>query len=644
MLKAVGFLAVLWTALAGGAMAAAPPLEVYSRLPAMEAVALSPSGDRYAFVGLDHGERKVIVRTAAGKGLAMAPIGEVKIRGLRWAGEKRLLISTTKTYSPRNGDGLKYELLNILSFEVETGKQFWILAQGGRSNGVLGQYRVYEQDGRWWGVYAASTVTRTRMGDSFDYSSPDLFRVDLETGAALKVGDGTEKDDNSRGWLVDGAGKPLVKIDYDHATWTWRITPASGGAVLASGVDPLADSWLVSLGRAPGLFVYQVRDADGAIRLRESSVTGGPASVLLEDDSVSALLTDPVGGLLRGYDPAGDLTRSVAFDPALQARLVRVGKAFPGQSLRLESWSDDLSRLLFHASGGTESGVWWLIDLKDNKAEELGWDYPDIGAEQVGPTRVATWKAADGLEISGILTLPVGREAKGLPVVVMPHGGPASRDTLDFDWMAQAFASRGYAVLQPNFRGSTGYGQAFVAAGYGEWGGKMQTDVSDGLKFLAAQGVVDPKRACVVGGSYGGYVALAGVTLQQGLYRCAVSYAGVSDLTALWKQKARRSGGGNSAQGRDFLSTIGSGSDLKARSPIAFADRADAPVLLMHGTDDTVVDFEQSATMEKALKAAGKPVQLVRLPGEDHWRSRPETRAALLSAAVAFVEANNPPR
>jgi len=644
MLKVSGWLAILWLALVGSAVAGPPSLEAYSRLPAMDSVTLSPSGERYAFVGPDRGERKVIVRTAGGKALAMAPIGEVKIRGLRWAGEKRLLISTTKTYSPRNGGGLKYEMLNVLSFDVETGKQFWILAQGARSNGVLGQYRVYEQDGRWWGVYAASTVTRTRLGDSYDGSSPDLFRVDLETGAALKVGDGTEKDANSRGWLVDGAGKPLVKIDYDHTTWAWRITPADGGAVLASGVDPLADSWLVSLGRAPGLFVYQQRDADGVIRLREGSVAGGQATVILEDDGVSGLLTDPVGGLLRGYDPSGDLTRSVAFDPALQARLISVGKAFPGQSLRLESWSTDLSRLLLHASGGTESGVWWLIDLKANKAEELGWDYPDIGAEQVGPTRVVTWKAADGLAISGVLTLPVGREAKSLPIVVMPHGGPASRDTLDFDWMAQAFASRGYAVLQPNFRGSTGYGQAFEAAGHGEWGGKMQTDVSDGLKLLAAQGVVDPKRACVVGGSYGGYVALAGVTLQQGLYRCAVSYAGVSDLAALWKQNARRYGGGDSASGRDFLSTIGSGSDLKARSPIAFADRADAPVLLIHGTDDTVVTFEQSATMEKALKAAGKPVQLVRLPGEDHWRSRAETRAVLLTAAVAFVEANNPPR
>jgi dienelactone hydrolase len=641
MLKIVGLFAFLWLTLAGSALAASPPLQAYSRLPAMESVVLSPSGDRYAYVGTDRGERKIIARGPGGKGLAMVPIGDVKVRSLRWAGEKRLLIASTKTSNPLYDGGLKYETLNVLSLDIETGKQFWVLADGARSSGVLGQYRVCQEGGRWWGVYAGWTVTRTRVGDTYDYSSPDLFRVDLETGATTRVANGTETEDTGRDWLIDGAGKPLVQIDYNGLSTNWRITASDGGAVLASGVDPRGDAWLVTLGRAPGQFIYRQRDADGVVRLREASVEGGAASILFETDSVDKLLPDPISGLLMGYDPAADLSRSTAFDPALQARLAKLGRAFPGQSLRLESWSADVSKMIVHASGGTESGVWWLIDTAAGKAEELGWDYPEVAAEQMGPTRMVSWKAADGLPISGVLTLPPGGEAKGLPVVVLPHGGPAGRDTLEFSWMAQAFAARGYAVLQPNFRGSTGYGQAFEAAGHGEWGGKMQTDVSDGLAFLAAQGVVDPKRACVVGASYGGYVALAGVTLQQGLYRCAVSYAGIADLRALWKQDARRHGGGTVSR-RQFLETIGPGSDLTARSPIVFADRADAPVLLIHGSDDTVVDFDQSVAMERALKAAGKPVRLIRLAGEDHWVSRAETRAAFLDAAVAFVEANNP--
>lgn len=643
MIRLGGLLAAVWLVWTGAALAA-PPLEAYGRLPAMASARLSPSGDRYAYLGLDKGERKVVVRSVDGKPLAMAPIGEAKVRTLRWAGESHLLIGITKTYNRNMDWGLAVELFNVLSLNIENGKQVWLLTDGVRSNGISREYGLYEKDGQWWGVYAAMAVTRTRIGDATDYSSPDLFKVNLDTGSGVRIANGSETDDGSRDWLVDAQGKPLVQADYAHDTGGWKIKAFDGGGLLASGKDSLGDVGLVSPGRAPGLFIYQQRDLDGVLRWREMPVDGGSAEVILDRDGVEALRVDPLSGLLLGYDAPGDLIRTVAFNPLLETRLASLRKAFAHQSVRLVSWSTDLSRLLLHTSGGTDSGAWWLIDIKGSKAEELGWDYPDIGPELVSPSRIVSWKASDGQDISGVLTLPLGGEARGLPVVVMPHGGPATRDTLDFDWMAQAFASRGYAVLQPNFRGSTGYGQAFEVAGYGQWGGKMQTDVSDGLAALAAQGVVDPRRACVVGASYGGYVALAGVTLQQGLYRCAVSHAGVADLQALWRQKAKQRGGGITAAGRSFLATIGSGADLEAKSPITLASRADAPVLLLHGQDDTVVVFEQSVAMEKALKAAGKPVQLIALPGEDHWLSRAETRAAMLKAAVSFVEANNPVR
>jgi dipeptidyl aminopeptidase/acylaminoacyl peptidase len=150
------------------------------------------------------------------------------------------------------------------------------------------------------------------------------------------------------------------------------------------------------------------------------------------------------------------------------------------------------------------------------RANGVGVERLAIEPEQVGPISTVAYTAADGLELDGILTLPPGREAKDLPLVMLPHGGPHAYDEVAFDWWAQAFASRGYAVFQPNFRGSTNRDDAFVRAGYGEWGRKMQSDISDGLQALADKGIVDPKRACIVGASYGGYAALAGVTLQQG--------------------------------------------------------------------------------------------------------------------------------
>jgi dipeptidyl aminopeptidase/acylaminoacyl peptidase len=225
---------------------------------------------------------------------------------------------------------------------------------------------------------------------------------------------------------------------------------------------------------------------------------------------------------------------------------------------------------------------------------------------------------------------------------MLPHGGPAARDYPVFDWWAQAFASRGYAVFQPNFRGSTELGAAFRLAGRGEWGRKMQSDLSDGMTALAKAGIVDPHRACIVGASYGGYAALAGVSLQRGLYRCAVAVAGIGDVAKLTQNDIRESGG-NPIVSRWLRVEIGRGRDLKAISPINFVDRITAPVLLIHGLDDTVVGFDQSRDMAAALRRAGKSVELIKLAGEDHWLSKSETRLTMLKASVGFVEKHNPP-
>jgi dipeptidyl aminopeptidase/acylaminoacyl peptidase len=215
-----------------------------------------------------------------------------------------------------------------------------------------------------------------------------------------------------------------------------------------------------------------------------------------------------------------------------------------------------------------------------------------------------------------------------------------------FDWWAQAFASRGYAVFQPNFRGSAGYGTAFRNAGFGQWGRKMQTDISDGVAALAQQGLIDPKRACIVGASYGGYAALAGVTVQNGLYRCAVSVAGVAHPAGMISDAEQATLSDNSAE-RYWRAFMGAPRHAEAAlapvSPDMLAAHADAPILLIHGQDDTVVPIDQSRGMESALRQAGKPVELVVLPTADHWFLHEDMRLAMVTRSVAFVEKYDPP-
>lgn len=284
--------------------------------------------------------------------------------------------------------------------------------------------------------------------------------------------------------------------------------------------------------------------------------------------------------------------------------------------------------------------------MKTLRADPIGELYPHVPTRAIAEVRPVSYRAADGLEIRGFLTLPPERPAKALPLIVLPHGGPQSHDTGGFDWWAQALASRGYAVLQPNFRGSSGRGLAFVRAGYGEWGRKMQTDLSDGVRHLAAQGTIDPQRVCIVGGSYGGYAALAGATLNPGVYRCAVSINGVSDLREMLADVARETGQ-RSPSIRYWSRFMGVGrrtdKALDEVSPARRAAETRAAVLLIHGRDDTVVPHRQSELMASALRRAGKPARLITLDGEDHWLSRGETRRRMLEEAVAFVEAQNPP-
>jgi dipeptidyl aminopeptidase/acylaminoacyl peptidase len=656
-MKILSGFAALALGLAAGAtaQAAPPPLEAYGGLPSIDEVEISPDGSKLALAVSDGERRGVVVRSTTDGASHTTGAGENKIRHLDWVGSDDLVITTSQTgYIPDiSGPRSEHFLGFALNVKTQRLQQLLNSVPGGPTAGTNIRTRDSGRVTASLNTLAGAPEVRTVAGVptlfvpgvSFpsDRGVLTMFQVDLHSGAPhiVDLGDRYTTD------IVLGAdGLPVARGEYDvdSGRWALRLHQANGGWKEVRTVEAkLEPPSLMGLGR-DGKSVLVDEIVDGEVFVREVSPDGQWSAPLAVND-VDGAIFDPESHKLIGLHVlAGDEDRYSFFDPADQKAWDMVRRAFKNDRVRLESWSRDRRKIVVLSDSPTEGQAYALVDIDAHTANWLGPRYMTLGVEAFSKVEPLRFKAKDGLELTGYLTLPRGRDPKNLPLVVFPHGGPASRDEPGFDWWAQAMASRGYAVLQVNFRGSNGFGMSFMKAGYGEWGRKMETDLSDGVRYLAAQGTIDPKRVCIVGASYGGYAALAGPTLDPGVYRCAASYAGLSDLRRFipWA----RTQNGESAQ-RYWINFLGAESakdpSLADVSPVAHLDKVNVPILLIHGRDDTTVPIEQSRIMADALKAAGKPVEFITLDSTDHWLSKGETRQAMLKAVVAFLEKNNPP-
>ena len=623
-----------------------PPLAIYGRLPGFEEAKISASGQHTAILGTMNGQRMVMILDAERRMVAQLPLGTLKVRSVNWAGDQALLVNYSKTV----GLDIEFttdrtELVSTIVVPIGGGKPWVVFADKSMiTGGVWGFYGIVQRDGRWFGYFGGITMERGSIpGERVLRDGrivPDLYEVDLASRGARRIASRPDDDLVDRHWLIDGTGSVGAVLDYNRNNGKWRVEGA-GRRLLASGTDPSNKPWLIGFTPDGASVIYGLRDGK-AQRDDWYSVplAGGTPQPYLAETVIAESFIG-AGNRLIGYIDGKAESTAHFFVPQQDKIYAAARKAFPAQHMSLVDFNDSFKRLIVKTEGGGDPIVWWQVDIDTGHAEVLGQSYP-LAADQVAAFRNVPYKAADGLAMEGVLTLPPGRPARALPVVILPHGGPTAHDSPGFDWIAQAFASRGYAVFQPNFRGSDGFGVEFEQAGRGEWGRKMQSDLSDGLAELGRQGIVDPHRACIVGASYGGYAALAGVTLQQGIYRCAVSIAGISDLSRMVSTEVAESGGDPMVV-RELRAEIGTGRDLRSVSPIRFVQDVKVPIMLIHGKDDTVVRPVQSSTMASALRSAGKAVDYVTLPGEDHWLSTGETRQAMLEAAVGFVMRHNPP-
>jgi dipeptidyl aminopeptidase/acylaminoacyl peptidase len=633
----VCWLSALAILAAGPAWAGAPPpLEAYGRQPAMDDVAISPSGGAYAYVSDTAGKRTLVVKAVDGKVLFSVGVDKLKVRDLRFFDDKHLLIVTSNT-TKLPGYAARYEWLNAHSLNIENRKLATLMgvSYGAYSNAVLSLsiITIHGKD-----QILAEGLINNGAGSA-------LFVVNPDTGVSLPF--------STRFGVFDDDGQSVAWPEFYSDGDRWRLITRQqkgpGVRELFSKEDAHID-WpaLLGYGRDKGRLLVQAADADDQGIYEVSIADGARQRLDFGGRGDAAPIYDQRSQTLLGFRLEGeDSTDFELYDPNLKALWEAVRREFPGAIISMPSITPDRKAAIVLVQSATDAGTYFLVDTRDGRIGRLGEVYPEVPGDLVAPQTLIHYKAADGTVIPAFLTLPKGRDARNLPLIVMPHGGPEARDEPGFDWWAQALASRGYAVLQPQFRGSTGFGLAFQRAGYGEWGRKMQTDLSDGVRALAAQGTVDPKRVCIVGASYGGYAAMAGPALDPGVYRCAVAYAGVSDLRRFLQQEKRDSGGSDTTGVRFWkrymgAQTLNDGA-LAAISPAQQAGRFDAPILLIHGQDDTVVQIEQSQILFDALRGAGKPAEFVSLPGEDHWLSTSQTRQAMLNASVGFLLKYNPP-
>ncbi|MBH1993194.1 MAG: S9 family peptidase [Sphingomonadaceae bacterium] len=466
-------------------------------------------------------------------------------------------------------------------------------------------------------------------------------RVDTRTGATKRI---EQPRPNAFHYVSDGRGtvrimgnfeRDLTGYQKSRLTFLYRATGKADWSNLST-YDTLTQEGFYPLGI----------DADNNIAYGYKKIAGRDALVSvaldagLEMKTVFAHPRVDIGGLIlvgRNRRPVGvsyveEHRQAFYFDPTVAAMTKSLSKALDGKKVHIGDMSVDGQKMLVWAGSDTDPGQYYLYDKAVRKLAPIMPDRPELAGKTLSPMQSVSFKAADGTMIPAYLTLPPEQgNAKGLPAIVLPHGGPESRDEWGFDWLVQYYAARGFAVIQPQFRGSDGFGDDWVLRnGYQSWRTSV-SDVIDAGRWLVAQGIADPAKLTIAGWSYGGYAALQAQALDPALFKAIVAIAPVTDFA----DRHRRS-----QQWSNYYlqqQRMGTGKAADEASPSSYAAEFRAPVLMFHGTDDANVDISQAKIMQGKLEGAGKRSQLVVYDGLTHNLDDSDARADMLQKSADFL-------
>ncbi len=353
----------------------------------------------------------------------------------------------------------------------------------------------------------------------------------------------------------------------------------------------------------------------------------------------SNLIFDPVKKKIVGLSYSADRTRFHWIDDDMRKIQQKLEASLPDTVHLPRQFAADGSKIIYLSSNDRDPGVYYLFDRKTQKLNELAVIKPGIDPDKMSAMKRVVFTARDGLKVHGYLTLPRGRPAKNLPLILHPHGGPFGiRDEWSYRDEVQYYANRGFAVLQVDYRGSGGYGRGYESAGFKKWGLEMQDDLSDGVKWAIAEGIADPSRVVISGASYGGYATMAGLTLSPELYCAGINYVGVTDIELLIPREAPpdRMYWRNTRLGK--LSDSADKKRLHDTSPVHFADRINVPLLMAYGKNDPRVHIDHGFDMERALKKAGKTFEMIIEADEGHGFRKEESRIAFFDTVDVFLK------
>lgn len=630
---------------------ASPSIEAVGSLPATSQMVLSPDGKTIAFRRFEGKKDTLVIYSLDKKKLIrVVDISRVVPDSLFFISNSQLIIRVSE-HKKLPGFKGTHDVRSAYLLDSVSGELIQLLRHGDKV--YVGQLDVSQivgvsKDEKF--VYMPATVAKY---DSRSYSDPGQGPSHKTGYAVMKVELASPKrptkisrdHSDAIDYFMGREGDVLVEERYGEHTNKHEVLVKQGSKWVSIYSEKVASRTLSIVGLTTdyeSLVVLTYGNNDRRqyhlMSLKDGALTN--PGISSGDHDIENVITDN-NRVVYGVRYSGFTPTYQFFNKKLNLRVEQLVKKFTGNAVTIHSWSADWKKILVYVAGSNFSGEYYLFDEKLN-GQFLSGSRPGIQNEDVNPIAIVNISAVDGTKIPTLLTIPKDKVSvmKNLPAIVLPHGGPRSYDRIGFDWIAQTFASQGYLVVQPQFRGSSGFGWSFIEAGYGEWGGKMLEDINDALDFTIANGIVDKDRVCIVGASYGGYAALSSGANTPGKYKCIISINGIGNMVDLMTRDKYKFGKYHSwiQTLEKYVDGEGSNKDkFKAISPYYMAEQFEAPVLLIHSENDDRVDIRQSKGMASRLKKAKKSVEFIKLKDDNHHLQQNVTRIKTLTHSVDFI-------